>query len=138
MRQRRWMELLSDYDCEIQYHPGRANVVADALSRKERPQPIRIRASRIEVKINLLDQIKNVQQEALKENFIKKERMTGRQKLLKLGNDGILRFDNRIWVPTLGGLQDMVLEEAHKSKYTVHPGSDKMYKDLRSGYWGGK
>ncbi|GJT57790.1 putative reverse transcriptase domain-containing protein [Tanacetum coccineum] len=44
MRQRRWLELLSDYDCEIRYHPGKANVVADALSKKERIKPLRVRA----------------------------------------------------------------------------------------------
>nr|GEY77836.1 putative reverse transcriptase domain-containing protein [Tanacetum cinerariifolium] len=44
MRQRRWLELLSDYDCEIRYHPGKANVVADALKRKEREPPLRVRA----------------------------------------------------------------------------------------------
>ena len=61
--------------------------------------------------------------------------MIGRLKLLTAGNDNILRFDNMIWVPSFGGLQDTILEEAHKSKYSIHPGSDKMYKDLRNDYW---
>ena len=61
--------------------------------------------------------------------------MLGRQKSLTIGNDDILRFNNRIWIPSFGGLQDMILEEAHKSKYSIHPGSDKMYNDLRGNYW---
>ncbi|XP_021979639.1 uncharacterized protein LOC110875744 [Helianthus annuus] len=102
MRQRRWMELLNDYDCEIRYHPGKANVVADALSRKDK---------------------------------INKERMVGKQELLVKGEDGILRLHNRIWIPIVGGLRDMVMEEAHRSKYTMHPGSTKMYKNIRDEYW---
>ncbi|GJT22977.1 putative reverse transcriptase domain-containing protein [Tanacetum coccineum] len=64
MRQRRWLKLLSDYDCEIRYHPGKANVVADALSRKERDQPLRVRALVITIGLDLPKQILNAQTEA--------------------------------------------------------------------------
>ncbi|GJX68241.1 putative reverse transcriptase domain-containing protein [Tanacetum coccineum] len=67
MRQRRWLELLSDYDCEIRYHPGKANVVADALSRKERLKPLRVRALVLTISLNLPVQILEALVEARKE-----------------------------------------------------------------------
>ncbi|GJW37141.1 putative reverse transcriptase domain-containing protein [Tanacetum coccineum] len=72
MRQRRWLELLSDYDCEIRYHPGKANVVADALSRKER-EPLRVRALVMTIGLDLPKQILKAQTEARKPENIKKE-----------------------------------------------------------------
>ena len=66
MRQRRWVELLNDYDCEIKYHPGKANVVADALSRKERVKTLRVRALEMTIRTNLTARIRDAQQEALK------------------------------------------------------------------------
>ncbi|GKC68060.1 putative reverse transcriptase domain-containing protein, partial [Tanacetum coccineum] len=66
MRQRRWLKLLSDYDCDIRYHPGKANVVADALSRKEKVKPLRVRALVITIGLNLPKQILKAQTEALK------------------------------------------------------------------------
>ncbi|GJS75086.1 putative reverse transcriptase domain-containing protein [Tanacetum coccineum] len=64
MRQRRWLELLSDYDCEIRYHPGKANVVVDALSRKEQSKPLRVRALVMTIGLDLPKQILNAQAEA--------------------------------------------------------------------------
>ncbi|GKG34450.1 hypothetical protein Tco_0437146 [Tanacetum coccineum] len=66
MRQRRWLELLSDYDCDVRYHPGKANVVADALSRKERDQALRVRALVMTIGLDLPKQILNAQTEARK------------------------------------------------------------------------
>ncbi|GJT82268.1 putative reverse transcriptase domain-containing protein [Tanacetum coccineum] len=85
LRQQRWIELLSDYDCEIRYHPGKANVVADALSWKERNKPLLVRAL-----------------------------------MMTVHND----------LP-----KELVIHESPKSKYSIHPGSDKMYQDLKPLYW---
>ena len=73
MRQRRWVELLSDYDCKIRYHPGKVNVVADALSRKERIKPSRVQASGLWVQTSLRTQILNDQDEAMKTENVKNE-----------------------------------------------------------------
>ncbi|GKE53994.1 putative reverse transcriptase domain-containing protein [Tanacetum coccineum] len=74
MRQRRWLELLTDYNCKIRYHPGKANVVADALSQKERSKPLRVRALVITIGLSLPKQILSAQSEARKEeNFINKD-----------------------------------------------------------------
>ncbi|GJY12509.1 putative reverse transcriptase domain-containing protein [Tanacetum coccineum] len=75
MRQRRWIELLSDYDCEIRYHPGKANVVIDALSRKERERPLRVRSLVITVHTNLPERILNAQTEAMKKENVKVENL---------------------------------------------------------------
>ncbi|GKA43240.1 putative reverse transcriptase domain-containing protein [Tanacetum coccineum] len=100
MRQRRWIELLSDYDCEIRYHPGKANT------------------------------------EAMKEENVKTENLRRLIKLIfRTRSDGIQCYEGRIWLPLFGGLQYLIMYESHKSKYSIHPGSDKMYQDLKKLYW---
>ncbi|GJZ54578.1 putative reverse transcriptase domain-containing protein [Tanacetum coccineum] len=98
-------ELFSDYDCEIRYYPGKENVVADALSRKER----------------VVDEFAGLQK--------------GLDEMIEQRSDGTLYYLDRIWVPLKGEVRTLIMDEAHKSKYFVHPGADKMYYDLRDRYW---
>ncbi|GJS30173.1 putative reverse transcriptase domain-containing protein [Tanacetum coccineum] len=136
MRQRRWIELLSDYDCEIRYHPGKANVVADALSRKVREKPLRVRSLVMSTYTDLSERILKAQLEAVKQENVKAENL-GRllKPIFKIHSDGIRYFENRVWLPLFGGLRDLIMHESHKSKYSIHPGSDKMYQDLKKLYW---
>nr|GFA27655.1 putative reverse transcriptase domain-containing protein [Tanacetum cinerariifolium] len=136
MRQQRWIELLSEYDCEIRYHPGKANVVADALSRKEREKPLRVRSLVLTDHKDLMQQIFEAQVESLKEGNVQKEDLGRIQKqIFKIRSNGIRYHDKRIWMPLHGGLRDLIMHESHKSKYSIHPGSTKMYQDLRKLYW---
>ncbi|GJZ27213.1 putative reverse transcriptase domain-containing protein [Tanacetum coccineum] len=93
--------LFSDYDCEIRYHPGKANVVADALT---------------------------AQKEASDKPAIMQR---GLDELIERMSDGALYYLDRIWVPLKGDVRTLIMDEAHKSKYSIHPGADKMYYDLK-------
>ncbi|GJU90672.1 putative reverse transcriptase domain-containing protein [Tanacetum coccineum] len=135
MRQRRWLELLSDYDCELRYHPGKANVVADALSRKSIPKPLLVRALVMTIGLNLPVQILNAQVKARKEENYGTEDLCGMIKNLEPRADGTLCLKNRSWIPCFGNLRALIMHESHKSKYSIHPGSDKMYQDLKKLYW---
>ncbi|GJU82787.1 putative reverse transcriptase domain-containing protein [Tanacetum coccineum] len=106
MRQRRWLELLADYDCEICYHPGKVPRKANVS-----------------------------QTEALKEENIKAENLQGMDKAFEIRPDGTRCIKNRSWLPLFGNLRDLIMHESHKSKYSIHPGSDKMYQDLKKLYW---
>ncbi|GKA43236.1 putative reverse transcriptase domain-containing protein [Tanacetum coccineum] len=132
MRQRRWIELLSDYDCEIRYHLRKANVVADALSRKGREKTLHVRALMMTVHNDLPKQIREAQGEAMKRKNVKAENLGRLIKLIfKFCPDGTRCFGNRVWLPRFGGLRDLVMHESHKSKYSIHLGLDKMYQDLK-------
>ncbi|GJX14936.1 putative reverse transcriptase domain-containing protein [Tanacetum coccineum] len=120
-RQRRWLELLSDYDCELRYHPGKANVVADALSQKSRSKPLRVRAFVMTIGLNLPVQILNAQVEARKEENYGTEDLCGMIKNLEPRADGTLCLKNRSWIPCFGDLRALIMHESHKSKYSIHP-----------------
>ncbi|GKE31372.1 putative reverse transcriptase domain-containing protein [Tanacetum coccineum] len=132
---RRWIELFSDYDCEIRYHPCKANVVADALSRKERLKPRRARAMSMTIHSSIKARILEVQSEASNDVNALVEMLKGLDKQLKRKEDGKLYLAERIWVPVYGNLRTLIMNEAHASRYFVHPRADKMYYDLRGLYW---
>nr|GEU54833.1 putative reverse transcriptase domain-containing protein [Tanacetum cinerariifolium] len=141
IRQRRWLELLSDYDCNICYHLGKANVVADALSRKERIEPLRVRALVMTIDLNLPKQILEAQIKALKLENLEKEdvgamiRRDIPKEKFEPRTDGTLCLNGRSWFPCYDDLRSVIMHKSHKSKYSIHPGSDKMYQDMKKLYW---
>ncbi|GJZ48286.1 putative reverse transcriptase domain-containing protein [Tanacetum coccineum] len=135
MHQRRWLELFSDYECEIKYHPGKANVVADALSRKERVKPRRVRAMAVTIQSRVKGLILAAQGEAFKDENVIAEGLNGTDQKMENRDNGSLHYMDRIWVPLVGGVRTKIMDEAHKTRYSVHPGADKMYYDLRDMYW---
>ncbi|RVW27201.1 Transposon Tf2-2 polyprotein [Vitis vinifera] len=135
MRQRRWIELLKDYDCIIQYHPGKANVVADALNRKLVGSLAAIRGCQRQ----LLKELRSLQVHfrvmglgALVANFRVQPDLVGRIKTLQKNDSRLVQVMEEV---KRGNLRREILEEAHCSKFAIHPGGTKMYKDLRQNYW---
>jgi hypothetical protein len=159
MRQRRWLELIKDYDIEVYYHPGKANVVADALSRKAHCSCLSVEAfsetlcwemrelnlgiipqgslNHITVEATIKDSIVMAQQHDKGVNIIKQMLAQGEEKYKcsRVDHQGILWFNEHIVVPKDHQLRKQILDEAHLSKFSMHPGSTKMYQDLRQNFW---
>ncbi|GJR63622.1 putative reverse transcriptase domain-containing protein [Tanacetum coccineum] len=146
MRQRRWLELLSDYDCDIRYHPGKANVVADFKAGKN-GTTVQSSTLVMTISLDLPKQILNAQTEARKPENIKNEDVGGmlienakfpealRTEKLEPRTDGTLCLNGRSWLPCYDDLRTVIMHESYKSKYSIHPGSEKMYQDVKKLYW---
>ena len=157
MRQRRWLELIRDYDLEVHYYPSNANVVADALSCKSHCHCLEAKSfnetlcneirklnlemvpqgslNHIAIKPTLQDSITLAQ---LHDEGIIKQKLAQSEEKYKcfhLDHKGVLWFDNRIVVPKDHQLRKQILDEAHLSKFSIHLGSTNMYQDLRQNYW---
>ncbi|VVA39148.1 PREDICTED: retrotransposon, partial [Prunus dulcis] len=159
MRQRRWLELIKDYDCTIEYHPGRANVVADALSRKTTGSLANLRMAYLPLLMELRKdgvELKMTQQGGILASLhvrpvlveriivaqlgdptfcrIRGEVENGTRKDYAIRGDGALVTGTRLCVPKNDDLKREIMEEAHCSTYTMHLGSTKMYRTLRKYY----
>nr|GEY48594.1 putative reverse transcriptase domain-containing protein [Tanacetum cinerariifolium] len=120
---------------DLMNHVCKANVVADALSRKERVKPRRARAISIKINSGIKARILGAQSEASKGVNAPAKRLKGSDRQLERKEDGGLYLAERIWVPVYCDLRTLIMNEAHTTRYSIHPGADKMYYDLRGLYW---
>nr|GEU81723.1 putative reverse transcriptase domain-containing protein [Tanacetum cinerariifolium] len=113
----------------------------DALSHKERDKSLRVRALVMTISLNLPKQILEAQIEALKPKNLKKEDVDGMIRMdipkerLEPRADGTLYLNGRSWLPCYGDLRSVIMHESYKSMYSIHPGSEKMYQDMKKLYW---
>jgi hypothetical protein len=157
LRQRRWLELNKDYDLEIHYHPSKANLVADALSRKEHVHAAIVtqlpdelvedferlnlgivahaEGITIEVEPTLHQKIRKGEISDAKIQEIKDPMVEGRGPDFTEDEQGTICFKNRICVPEIDSFRETILKEAHDSDYSSYPDSTKMYQDLKQKYW---
>lgn len=165
MRQRRWLELVKDYDCEIKYHPGKANVVADVLSRKKQsslgcvltyeeelvkelenlrlevvvpPQSMSELLAALVIKPDLCSRIIEARRKDEKQEMLWYQIRMAHANDCRKAHDNVILYKNRLTVPNDFELKNEILEEAHSTLYSAHPGWTKMYRNLKpSFHWSG-
>jgi hypothetical protein len=157
MRQQRWLELIKDYDLEVHYHPGKANVVADALSRKTHGNCLTVKpldlslcheteklgieivqhgsVANITVETTIRDKIISAQKENKGIVYIKEKVRKGKGSCFRIDEADVLWFKDRLVVPKVLELHQLILDEAHLTKFSIHPGSNNMYHDLKQRFW---
>ncbi|GAU50683.1 hypothetical protein TSUD_410390 [Trifolium subterraneum] len=130
MRQRRWLEFLKDYDFELSYHPGKANVVADALIASNS-----VKLGMLKFTNPFLEKIRECQKED--EKLMKRVALVieGQENDFKIDENGVVKFRGRVCVPDVPELKKMIFDEGHRSGLSIHPGLVKMYQDLKKLFW---
>jgi hypothetical protein len=156
VRQQRWLELIKDYDLGINYHLGKANMVADALSRRSHLNMLAIRellpefykefekfnlgwvsnteVITMEVDSTLEQDIRKGQLDDAKIQEIKEQIMKDKAPEFSVDEQGLLWYKKHLCIPEVKEIRELILREAHDSTYSIHPGSTKMYHDLKSRY----
>ena len=140
------MELIKDYDCVIDYHPGKANVVADVLSRKTVQMLRALNAylslsddgtvvAELIARPNLLNQVLEAQKNDEKISAIIKQIGNGKETEFTVNENGVLYYKDRVCLPEDNDLRKAILEETHSGSFAIHPGSTKMYQDLKMSFW---
>jgi hypothetical protein len=157
MRQRRWLELIKDYELEIHYHTGKATVVADALRRKSQvnmlaahPMPFELakkfnrlslgflnntQGVKIELETTLEQDIRKGQKDDEKINEIRHLIIDGKGPDFGEDAEGVVWFKDRLCVPNIASIWELILKKAHETTYSIHPGREKMYQDLKKRFW---
>jgi hypothetical protein len=151
------LELIKDYELEIHYHPGKANVVADALSRKSQVNMLaahlmsyelakefdrlslgflnNIQGVTIKLEPTLKQDIRKGQKDDEKINEIRRLIIEGKDPDFREDVEGVVWFKDWLCILDIKSIRELILKEAHETTYSIHPGSEKMYQDLKKRFW---